>query len=136
MKYSYLLTVLILSACIPIEDSGDVLVDYVIDGDTFVTTDQSTIRIWGIDAPEKDEAFYETSRLTLETLILDDALQCRFIAKGKYRRDLMRCYIGDEDIAAIMVEKGMAKNYAEFPNDYYLTEEIEAQKSNLGIWKK
>jgi endonuclease YncB( thermonuclease family) len=44
--------------------------------------------------------------------------------------------LGDEDIAAIMVKKGMAKNYLEFPDDYYLTEEIDAQNKELGIWKK
>ncbi len=138
MKFFVLivLSFLTLSACIPLAEPNSIYVEYVIDGDTFVSSEQQTIRIWGIDAPEKDEPFYETATLTLENLIENEMLECTFIAKGKYRRDLMRCYLVDDDIAAIMVRKGMAKNYLEFPDDYYLTEEIDAQNKELGIWKK
>ena len=99
-----------------------------------MTEDGTTVRLFGIDAPEKDAPYYQTATITLEGLVEDEALECVFIEKGKYQRDVMRCYVGDDDVAAIMVEKGMAKNYAQFPNDYYLSEEVEAQKYKRGIW--
>jgi len=134
MKYTLTILALTLSACLPLAEPNSIYVDYVIDGDSFVTEDGTTVRLFGIDAPEKDEPYYQTATITLESLIEDEALECTFVEKGKYQRDVMRCYVGDDDVAAIMVEKGMAKNYAEFPNDYYLNEEVKAQKYKRGIW--
>ena len=136
MNFLILTITLFIFACIPLEDTDSLYVDYVIDGDTFVIEDGRIIRVWGIDAPEKDQPYYQTATLTLESFIEDELLECIFIAKGKYRRDLMRCYVGDNDIGALMVEKGMAKNYGEFPNDYYLSEEITAQQKKRGIWSE
>ena len=135
MKYITLIVALLISACIPLADQQSLYVEYVIDGDTFVAEAGQTVRVWGIDAPEKDEPYYQTATLTLESYIEDEVLDCIFIEKGKYRRDVMRCYVGDDDVAALMVKAGMAKNYEAFPNDYYLSEEIEAQKHKRGIWK-
>ncbi len=109
------------------------MVTYVIDGDTFVA-DGRRIRIWGIDAPEKDEAYYQTSTLTLEGMIDGALLNCTLREKGKYRRDVMRCYKGDIDIGAAMVRKGMAKDVPRSLIGYYERDQIHAQKNKLGIW--
>ena len=106
--------------------------DAVIDGDTFIADDKK-IRIWGIDTPEKDEPYYQTATLALSSIIEDTVLECTFIDKGKYKRDVMRCYANDQDVGALMVKKGMAKTYLD---GYYARDEIYAQKNNLGIWKE
>ena len=119
------------------EQAGQLSVSYVVDGDTFVTTNDETVRVWGIDAPEEDQPFYQTATITLESLIEDSFLACNFITKGKYRRDIMRCYNADgQDIGALMIQKGMAKDYNSVSGGYYMRDEIQAQKRQLGIWKK
>ena len=123
-----------LNACIPNPDGEILMVDYVIDGDTFVA-DGKTVRIWGVDTPEKDEPFYEAAKLTLELMIDGALLDCTFIAKGKYRRDVMRCYAGDTDIGSALVEKGLAKDANNYLDGYYQREEAFAERNKLGIWK-
>ena len=91
--------------------SIEISVAYVIDGDTFKTQNGHTVRLWGIDTPERDEAFYQTAKLTLEQLIDQNIITCAEINKGNYARDVMRCYAGENDIGAILVKKGLAKDY-------------------------
>lgn len=128
------MSVLLVSACIPNPDGKSLLVDYVIDGDTFVA-DGKTVRIWGIDTPEKDEPFFETAKLSLELMIDDALIDCTFMAKGKYKRDVMRCYASDEDIGAALVKQGLAKDANNYLDGYYAREEAYAQTNKLGIWK-
>ncbi len=133
MKLILLIALILITGCIP-NTSDTTYVKYVIDGDTFKTTNDITVRIWGINAPEEDEPYYATATLTLENIIENIALHCNFMGKGKYRRDVMRCYAYDSDIGALMVYKGMAKDYDSVSKGYYLPDEVQAQKAKRGIW--
>ena len=50
-------------------------VSYVIDGDNFISGSQK-FRVWGIDAPERDEPYYQDSRLALQSLIGRNHPEC------------------------------------------------------------
>ena len=105
----------------------------IVDGDTFVAGGRK-IRVWGIDAPEKEEPTYRVSSWFLESLIKDQVLNCRLIDMDKYQRSVMQCYAGDIDIAATMVKFGMAKDYKKYSGGYYQLEQDEAKKKKRGLW--
>ncbi len=107
----------------------------VIDGDTIVANEK-TIRLWGIDAPEKNSSYYLASKLLLESLLQNGVLRCKFIEKDRYSRDVMHCLIETSDIGSLMVQAGMAENYSRYSDDYYLYEEKTAQAKKRGIWSK
>lgn len=96
----------------------DIFVDYVIDGDTFISEDRK-IRIWGIDAPEKKEKGFDASTDYMNKLILNKILSCVEIDIDKYKRSVMRCYLGKEDIARLFVSKGFSRDYEYYSEGYY-----------------
>jgi endonuclease YncB( thermonuclease family) len=106
----------------------------VIDGDTFVASGFK-IRLWGIDAPEKDEPLYEISKKALELFLETGQLDCKFIDKDRYSRDVMHCLSGGKDIGALMVKTGFAKDYTKYSGGFYQAEEKYAKDSSLGIWE-
>lgn len=61
----------------------------VVDGDTFVASGKM-IRIWGIDAPEREDPAYRISGWLLKSLLEEKNLKCRFITIDKYKRDVMQ----------------------------------------------
>lgn len=119
------------------EEQITVRISSVVDGDTLKTTDGRTIRIWGIDTPERGEHGYWTAGILLETFVGDNGkLTCRFIEKDRYRRDVMQCKSGKMDIGAMMVKTGWARDYSRYSDDHYQAEENAAKTARRGIWRK
>ncbi|MEA1938594.1 MAG: thermonuclease family protein [Pseudomonadota bacterium] len=107
----------------------------VLDGDTFDLGD-TRIRIWGIDAPERDTPLYDRATETLVAIIDDDTPVCRHMDTDKYGRTVASCTIDDRDIAAEMVLAGMARDYYHFSRGAYAAEENDARNAGVGLWKK
>lgn len=127
-----LILVLMIMGCEPIET--DILVyERVIDGDTLVASGKR-IRLWGIDAPEKNEPEAFSSTMYLKVLVENRELQCVFKHKDRYQRDVMQCFSDGYDIAADMVKMGMAKDYTRYSKGYYKFYEAEAKAKKIGIW--
>lgn len=106
----------------------------VIDGDTLVASGRK-IRIWGIDAPEKNTPAYMASSWLLQSLVSGGDLTCKFIDLDKYKREVMHCLIDGLDIGAMMVKVGMAKDYKKYSGGYYQQEQSQAKAAKRGIWK-
>ena len=114
--------------------------DYkVVDGDS-LEKGNVRIRLIDIDAPElfqecedengkKYDCGFEAKK-ALEDLVYG-GVSCESLGKDKYNRQLMKCFDGDEDINAKMVENGWALAY----DDKYQLEEALARKNKNGIWK-
>ena len=116
-------------------DSSEIYLKFerIIDGDTFVA-DGRIIRLWGIDAPEKNEKGYRVSTWLLESILKDKDLACKFISIDRYKRDVMQCRVEDQDVGSIMTKFGMARDYKRFSAGYYEEEEAEARQHKRGIW--
>ena len=124
----------------------------VIDGDT-IKVNKKKIRLFGIDAPEKDQIckkiylsfliFYfqkdykcgEQSTLALLEKLRDKEVKC-IIKKNKdrYKRNIGTCYIKNQDINSWLVKSGYAIAYIKYSKKYVLDEQY-AKENNLGIWK-
>ena len=106
----------------------------VIDGDTFVASGFK-IRLWGVNAPEKNEPLFETSAAAL-TLFLNGAkLRCKLIEFDPYKREVRHCFVDDADLGALMVKSGFAKDFKKYSGGFYQEEQKSAQAGKLGVWK-
>lgn len=106
----------------------------VIDGDTIVASNRK-IRIWGINAPEKDHPGYLAASWLIEGLIKEGSLSCKLVDIDRYKREVMHCLIDGLDIGGMMVKAGMAKDYATYSGGYYKQEQDKAKAEKRGIWK-
>ena len=125
--------------------SGMVRADqlYVIDGDTFSWKGQ-TYRLWGIDAPEKDQSCrrgledYQcgaTALSYLRSLIDPATLACEIKPRAKKEtRIVALCRVDGEDLALLMVSAGWAVDYKFFSKGYYAAAEGDARAARRGLW--
>lgn len=143
MKIIYTLTILIvISGCTPTESlEGPFKVTKVTDGDTIQINFKQTIRLSGINSPEKDDCHYEKSKDYLKDLILGKEiyLEKDYTNKGRYGRLLRYVHLGKEDINAKLIHTGNAKvydKYASTTKKYSELKDLEylAKQKNLGVW--
>jgi len=116
------------------QESPSETLERVIDGDTFVASGRK-IRLWGIDAPEKDHPTSYAATLYLKTLLEAGDLECEQIDIDRYKRDVMKCFVDGDDVARSLVRFGMATDYKRYSKGYYDFEESIARKNNSGLWK-
>ena len=104
----------------------------VLDGDTLLLTNGTTVQIWGIDAPEKGQDYADKARAQLEKLTKGRKLTIEVKDTDQYGRVVGEVY----DIAFDMVRAGLAWH------DDYNAPEAEhlnklmygARKARRGLW--
>ncbi len=99
------------------------VVRHVTDGDTLSLGGvDRAIRVWGLDAPERDERGASAATSTLQRLIAGQSLTCRVRDIDRYGRIVGKCFLPDgRDIAAQMIAAGVAREYCYFSGGYYGT---------------
>ncbi len=108
-----------------------------IDGDS-LRLDGRELRLEGIDAPElaqgceadsRPVACGREARAALAALLAGGEIACRLGREDRYGRPLARCTRDGRDIAAAMVERGLALAYGD-----YETQELAARQARRGLW--
>ena len=107
------------------------LVVGVSDGDTITVLDankvQHKIRLAGIDAPEKKQAFGNRSKESLSALAFDKTVNVETDKQDRYGRQVGKVLVNGQDVNLVQVERGMAWFYRQYqreqsPNDRRLYE--------------
>lgn len=95
-------------------------IDRVIDGDTIVSNETS-IRLLGINSPERGEIYYTDAKKFLEKLVLNETVRLEFgkDREDKYRRTLAYIYLDRENINLKLIEEGYANFYFPSGRDMY-----------------
>jgi hypothetical protein len=109
------------------EDGQSVVAERVIDGDTIVINGKS-IRLLGINSPERGEYFYDEAKDFLESLVLNENIEIESYGKDKYYRVLAYVFVDNKNINVEMVEKGFANVYL-LDEKYYKRELRSAWKN-------
>ena len=93
----------------------------VVDGDSLYIKGQKTqIRLWGVDAPERDEAGYQKAKDALIRLALNKTVYCSTEDIDKYDRIIARCYDSNgKEINKTLLELGVSKEYCRFTKNHY-----------------
>ena len=118
----------------------------IADGDTLTIVDSAKhefkIRLAGIDAPERRQAHYETSRQNLARLAFDKLVTVEWHKRDRYGRLVGTVAADTLDVGLAQVRAGQAwwfRQYAHeqtpFDRSRYETAELEARTNQRGLWK-
>ena len=114
----------------------------IIDGDTIQSSDGTTVRLYGIDAPGYKQSCYtnnkewpcgKQSKQVLQDFIKNKEIICEFKNKDIYNRNIEDCLADGKSISEYMVENGWAVAYTRY-SDKYQWAELKAKKNKSGIW--
>ena len=119
---------------------------HVADGDTITVLDanntQHKIRLQGIDAPEKAQAFGQRSKQSLHQLVHSKQVSVEFQKKDKYGRTVGKVVFNGLDVCLEQIKLGMAWHYKQYESEQtkedretYAHAELAAQALALGLWK-
>ena len=110
------------------------------DGDTFrgLTEDKENIkfRIYGIDAPEKHQAFGSRSTQYLSELIFGETVGIKVVEEDYFGRLVVLIFTHDgKDVSAEMLKAGMAWHFKKYDKskEYASLEKI-AKLKRVGLW--
>lgn len=112
----------------------------VLDGDTVKLRSDwhiYKIRLAGIDAPEKQQAYGVQSKIYLEHLIVDKDVSIKVVSCDQYGRYVGRIYLGGKDINGEMIRSDYAWHYYQYDSDpVYAVFMLDAQRANRGLWQE
>jgi len=87
----------------------------VSDGDTItvldVTKTEHKVRLLGIDAPEKSQAFGSASKQALSNYIYQQEVTVEYKKLDKYKRKVGKIILEGKDICLLMIQDGFAWHY-------------------------
>ena len=122
---------------------------HVIDADT-IDIGGTSIRLWGIDAPERDQTcvlgrlVYDCGQLAadeLEAFLNGRTVRCRNRTTDRYGRIVGVCHVSAEragtagrDIAAWLVENGLAFDWPRYSGGHYQSRQDTARRTPAGLW--
>jgi endonuclease YncB( thermonuclease family) len=131
-----------------IDSNADVLNGRVVgisDGDTITVLDKTRkehkVRLMGIDAPEKSQAFGNEAKQTLSNYIYKKEISVEFKKYDKYKRIVGKVTLDGHDICLQMIHDGMAWHYTDYKKEQsktdrmlYLEAEANARELKIGLW--
>ena len=112
----------------------------ITDGDTFTLlvngNEQVKIRIDGIDAPEKKQAFGNRAKEYLSGMIWEQELTVNVTKKDRYGRLIGKVSTPEiQDVGLEMIKAGFAWQYRDYNIDeYYAEAERQERESKKGLW--
>lgn len=97
---------------------------------------QIKFRIWGIDAPEKKQAFGTKAKDYLSALIFGDNIIVDVQKQDGWGRYIAYVYtLENKDVALEMLNAGMAWHYTKYDqSEKYHNAEIKARNNKVGLW--
>lgn len=127
---------------------ADVLTGRVVgvaDGDTITVLDntntQHKIRLNGIDAPEKKQAFGYVSKKSLSDLVFNQLVDVEWKKYDKYDRKVGKVYLNNEDVCLEQIKRGLAWYNSKYKGDLpqedritYVQAHQEAEAGRIGLW--
>ena len=117
----------------------------VVNEDTLVVLDasktQQKIRLQGIDAPERKQAFGTKSKEHLSDLVTGQVVVVEYNDLDRYQRIRGKVLLDGEDVNLEQVSSGMAWHYKKYEREQatadrirYYDAEREARRQKLGLW--
>jgi len=118
----------------------------VTDGDTIVILSeenaQHKIRLQGIDAPERSQAYGKKSKEHLSKSVAGRFVVVEYDKKDRYGRIVGKVLVGGKDVCLEQVIAGFAWHYKKYQNEQaasdrqrYADAENEAREAKRGLWQ-
>lgn len=112
----------------------------IVDGDTYHlltgNNEQVKVRMAGIDAPEKGQAYYQKSKDFLGRLCFSKIIKIKITDKDRNGRIIAETYLVDgTSLSHEMVKNGYAWHFKKYSSDETLARlEQQAQIKKMGLW--
>ncbi len=122
-------------------DIEPAVVSEVVDGDTVRLQSGETVRLLGINTPEKGQSYFEESTDKLKEFVSGKpiTLEKDVSDKDQYGRLLRYIYVEDIFVNMELVRQGYANAYIISPNTKYsnlfIESENQAKSRKIGIWE-
>lgn len=115
------------------------------DGDTITVLDsnktQHKIRLAGIDAPEKAQAFGELSKQHLSDVLFGKTVAADWNKTDKYGRTIGKVIANGQDANLAQVQAGLAWHYKQYAKEQstsdrssYALADVGAKARKVGLW--
>ncbi|SNB07519.1 Micrococcal nuclease-like nuclease [Flavobacterium psychrophilum] len=137
MKRIFMLMLLITAFCNAQSVTGKVV--KVKDGDTIVVLDSTktmiTVRLAGIDAPEKKQDYGQNAKQFTSNQIFGKVVTFQEIIKDRYGRTVAFVFYENKNLSEELLKVGLAWHYVMYDKSKYLRElETTARNSKIGLW--
>jgi len=140
MKKAFLFLFLIASLICQAQITGRVV--KIKDGDTVVVLDASnketTVRLAGIDCPEKKQDFGSAARVFTSMQIFEYTVRVKVVTVDRYGRTIGWITYGEKfekDLSRELLKSGLAWHYTDYDKSKYLQSlENKARKQKIGLW--
>ena len=138
-----LLTVLVVSPTLSWAWAGEVV--GITDGDTITVLNSKTlkdvkIRLYGIDTPEKGQAFSKRAKQFTSTLVYGKVVEVGAITVDHYGKTVSLVYVEGKGVCDELIRAGLAWVYYLYCNLPICAEwknlEAEAKEAKRGIWSE
>jgi endonuclease YncB( thermonuclease family) len=140
-----LLVALLITHCVVQADTLTGRVVRVTDGDTIVILDsanaQHKIRLQGIDAPERKQAFGTKSKDHLSDSVAGKFVVVEYEKRDYYKRILGKVLLSHQDMNLEQIKAGLAWHYKKYQKEQtpadrelYSKAEIKAREAKRGLW--
>jgi endonuclease YncB( thermonuclease family) len=128
---------------------ANVLLGHVVavsDGDTITVIDDNkqrhVIRLMGIDAPEKAQAYGQKAKESLSDLVFNKEVSVTWFKRDRYGRTVGQVYVDDTDVCLEQIKRGLAWHYKDYEREqsvedrsrYEIAEE-QARNASIGLWR-
>jgi endonuclease YncB( thermonuclease family) len=118
----------------------------VSDGDSVTVLDaqktQYKIRLPGIDAPERAQAYGQKAKESLSDLVFGKTVDVEWSKQDRYGRIVGMITLAGVDINLEQIKRGMAWHYKQYQNEQspedriaYAQSESQARDKKLGLWR-
>jgi endonuclease YncB( thermonuclease family) len=118
----------------------------VSDGDTVTLLEgfhtRHRVRLAGIDAPEKGQAYGDASKRRLSEMVFGKSVTVEFEKHDRYGRIVGKIVQDGHDASLEQLRAGLAWHYKQFQRDQsradrsaYARVETEAQQAHSGLWR-
>lgn len=140
MKKFLLFIILLAFPVICLGQRFSVKVVAISDGDTFTGLNSDNLqlkfRIFGIDAPEKKQAFGNRAKEYLSSLIFSKEVTVDVQSQDGWGRYISYVYTPEgQDVSLLMLNEGMAWHFIKYDNtECYKRAEVSARNARKGLW--
>ncbi|MBW8469725.1 MAG: thermonuclease family protein [Thiobacillus sp.] len=118
----------------------------IADGDTITVLDaqrvQHKIRLAGIDAPEKKQAFGQRAKEHISALVFSRSVDVDAEKKDRYGRAVGKVMVDGQDVNLAMVVAGFAWHYKRYEREQsasdrqiYSRAEEDSRQARRGLWQ-
>ena len=149
MRMQFKSAAAMLVLCLVSQAQAETLLGKVIhvqDGDSITVLDdtrtQHKIRLTGIDAPERRQAFGNVAKESLAEQVAGQSVAVEWDKVDRYGRKVGKVLLGGLDSNLVQVKRGLAWHYKKYEREQspadrqsYAAAEVEARAAKLGLWR-